>query len=420
MKKNHFWQSALFASALLFGFTACSSDDNGAPQQNTNQERTLTIAFSTSNSSIMRATNINSTTDDDSNEKELKWAVVGIFDGSGNTVKVELVQEGDATPVGSTTKWPTGTKVITLAAQGLNANYEVYVVGNPQGAATTPAAGTVAKQLIDAANKNAFLNATSSMEQTLKDETVATKEREKDFLMIGQGKLVAATPSDGVDYKTGTIKLYRMVAKVGLTEAKCNLDGTIYAETTVKIKEIYLDNVPSSQKVNLVANTDNSYTYSTGLSSDASSVAYLSTDEFATAITLDKTTDMTNDYFFYTMPNAETDKAKATRLVVKCDFGGTTVYYPIYLNYTWDDTTDPSAPKWAAASTDNLVYENWTWNGTAREAKKVYPNDYYNVKLAIKSIGVTDPDQDLDPQAVEVNVTVADWKEISQNATFTN
>ena len=424
MKKTYFWQTALMAGALLFGFTACSNDDNDAQQQNNNQERTLTIAFSTSNSNIMRATNINGTTDAD--EQELKWAVVGIFDKSGNTVKVELVQEGDQTTVGSYKKWDTGTKVITLAAQGLNTGYEVYVVANPHGAAAIPAAGTVAKNLIDAANKTDFLKVTSSMDETLKDESDATKERIKDFLMVGKGELTTTGAPTGIDYTAGTIKLYRMAAKVGLTEAKCDLTNTIYDGITVKIKEIYLANVPSSQKISLVANTDpgssDAYTYATGLTGSTSPTptAYLSTGEFSTPITLDKTNDITDHYFFYTMPNAETSKEKATRLIVKADFGGTTVYYPIYLNYTWDDTTNPSAPKWTAASTAKLAYENWAWNDTDREAKKVYPNDYYNVKLLVKSIGVTDPKQDLDPQAVQVTVDVQPWVEISQNATFTN
>lgn len=411
MKKNHFWQSALFASALLFGFSACSSDDNGAPQQNTNQERTLTIALNTGETSAMRSTTINSNPTDNG----LEWAVIAIFDNSAsnNTVKIELVDKGNTTTIGSYQKWPNSGNVITLAAQGLNTGYEVYVVANPQGAATTPTSGSVAANLLAAANKTEFLAVASSMAQTLQDETTTTKEKENNFLMVGKGTL-AASSTTGIDYEAGTINLYRMAAKVGLTEATCDLSGTIYDGTAVQIKEIYLDNVPSSQNINLAANTDNSYTYATGLSTDPAAVAYLSTGALASPITLN-TTDMTNDYFFYTMPNAENDKAKATRLVVKCDFGGTDVYYPIYLNYTWNSGTSA----WEAASTAALPFTEWSWT-TAREAKKVYPNDYYNITLAIKSVGVTDPDQDLDPQAVQVTVTVADWVTINQNATFTN
>ena len=418
MKKNHFWQSALFASALLFGFTACSSDDNGAPQQNTNQERTLTIALNTGQTSAMRSTIING--EHSHTETGLEWAVIAIFDNStsNNTVKIELVKEGDNTTIGGIQKWPTGTKKITLAAQGLKAGYEVYVVCNPQGAATTPETNSVAEALLAAANKADFLKVTSSMNQTLQDVTTTTQEKTNNFLMVGKGTL-AASSETGIDYEAGTINLYRLAAKVGLVEAKCDLTGTIYDGTPVKIKEIYLDNVPSSQKINLVPNTDpgstSAYTYATGLTGATGAVEYLSTGEFATAITLDKTNDIAENYFFYTMPNAETDKDKATRLVVKCDFGGTDVYYPIYLNYTWNDGTS----KWDPASVTALPFTEWSWTA-AREAKKVYPNDYYEIKLAIKSIGVTDPKQDLDPQAVQITVDVANWVTINQNATFTN
>ena len=105
MKKNHFWQSALFASALLFGFTACSSDDNGAPQQNTNQERTLTIALNTGESTpsaSRRATTISNNPTDNGIEN----AIIAIFNESGDVVKSEKVAKGntDVVPGTSTQK----------------------------------------------------------------------------------------------------------------------------------------------------------------------------------------------------------------------------------------------------------------------------------------------------------------------------
>jgi len=389
MKKNHFWQSALFASALLFGFTACSSDDNGAPQQNTNQERTLTIALNMSNSTTMRAITSEAGTTD---EQALHKVLVAIFNGDNQVVKIEEVDENNTDNAENTSiaKWANSGKTITLAAQGLAAGYTVYVVAN--------AHSDVSTALLAVANKSDFEAVTSTMAQTLNNGTVAAKG----LLMLGKSTIAAAGSGLGYDF-TSSVDLYRMVAKVSLESITFDLQG-IYASAALTITDAYLDNVPSEQKIKFAENTS-ATSYTDGITGPTT---YL-VNTYATAF--DGTTPTDAACSFYTMPNAETEVAKATRLVLKGTFNGTDIYYPIYLNYTWDGTNKV----WQAAATDALTFPDWT---SARAAKKVYPNDWYKITATIKTIGVTDPTQDLDPQAVQVTITVKNWVGIAQNATF--
>lgn len=384
MKKNHFWQTALFAGALLFGFTACSSDDNNAPQQE-NGERTVTIALNLGKVSMRAVTSEAGTSD----EQGIHRVLVAIFNGSGQVVKIEEVKEDNTDNAENTSikKWDSNGKLITLAAQGLATGYEVYVVAN--------AHADVATALLAATTKTDFESKTSSMEQTLNNGTVVANG----LLMLGKGTLAAGTGS--INFKCD-VDLYRMVSKVSLESVTITLEG-IYASSILKISDAYLDNVPSSQKIKFAVNSDNSYTYTDGITEPTT---YL-VNTYATAF--DGTTPTDAACSFYTMPNAETDVAKATRLVLKGKFDGVDIYYPIYLNYTWNSTA------WEAAATDALTLPGWT---DAREAKKIYPNDWYKVTATIKTIGVTSPDQDLDPQAVQVNITVKDWAGITQNSTF--
>ncbi len=398
MKKNHFWQSALFASALLFGFTACSSDDNGAPQQNTNQERTLTIALNLGQSTptTMRSTTI---TSDPTGEATINSVIVAIFSGD-TPVKIEEVTSASGTITGTTiNKWDNSGQKITVAAQGVTANDSVFVVVNP--GATSKAT------LLAAANKSAFETTALGIDEALESATAGV-EKETGFTMLGKAAL--SSGSGDITY-TASLNVYRMVSKVSLESVTSDFTGTIYDGYTFTITEIYMDNVPSAHPYNFIKNIDPTatpYTYHTGRTGGTDVKAYLSTGTVSHATSA---TTIGNKYYFYTMPNAEDAKAKATRLVLKGTFEkGTTsatVYYPIYLNY---DNTNQTY-----ASNADTPYEGHVF---AREAKKIYANDWYKVSAVIKSIGTTDPDQDLDPQAVQVQITVAAWNPITQTATF--
>lgn len=420
MKKNHFWQTALFAGALLFGFTACSSDDNGAQQQNSSKEQTLTIALNLAQTSTMRTV---ATSFTDANESAINDVIVAIFDGSGNTVKIERVTSSDnATQVpGAATgtfKWANDGKKITLAAQGLAAGYEVYVVAN---APWTSGGSLPGNQLEGCASKTAFEGISISAAETLSDsEAAGGNGKSTDFVMLGKGVLTtgSTTTFTAVQTAGGTdpINLYRMVSKVFIDKASTAFSG-IYAGASYEITEIYLDNVPPTQKFDLFTAGINPTTPTINLnggtnSTTTSEETYLTTGVLTTPVAL-TTTPADLDYYFYTMPNAS---AAHTRLVVKGNFtigsNTTEIYYPIYLNWTWNDTDS----KWEAVtlSPNTLPY----LSSVTREAKKIYANEAFAITLNIKTIGVTDPKQDLDPQSVEVGVTVAPWAAITQNSTF--
>ena len=425
MKKNHFWQTALFAGALLFGFTACSNDDNGAQQPSENQERTLTIALNLAQPSTSTMRTV-ATTDPGAAESTINDVIVAIFDGSNNTVKIERVTSSDAATqvpgaATGTYKWADSGKKITLAAQGLAAGYKVYVVANAPYAGDGSKAGD---KLLNCASKSAFEAVTISADEALSaDGTSSGNGKEGNFVMMGEGVLKTGGSSGttfvGVQTAGGTdaIKLYRMVSKVYIDKASTNFSG-IYGSASYQITEIYLDNVPASEKFVLDENTiaptlNMNVAGGTKTESSATTIPYLSSGVLTTPITL-TTTPAGVNHFFYTMPNASTTY---TRLVVKGDFSvgvgtSTVIYYPIYLNWTWDDTNS----EWKAVtlSPNTLPYKT----SVTREAKKIYANDAYKITLNIKTIGVTDPRQDLDPQSVEVNVTVADWVDIAQNSTF--
>ena len=418
MKKTYFWQTALMAGALLFGFTACSSDDNDAQQQNKSSEQTLTIALNLSQTSNMRAVATSDPKDASPDESAINDVIVAIFDGSGNTVKIEKVtssQTSDPVPgLPSTNKWTSGTNPkVTLAAQGLAAGYEVYVVANASTAASS--------SLLNCASKTAFEDVTISAAETLSDTEAAGGDgKSTDFVMMGKGVLEpgSTTTFAAVNTAGGTdpINLYRMVSKVYIDKASTNFSG-IYASASYEITEIYVDNVPPTQKFDLFRTGINTIDPTINLNGGTNSTltsgeTYLTTGILTTPVALSSTpADL--DYYFYTMPNAS---STATRLVVKGNFtigsSITPIYYPIYLNWTWNETASQWEP--VTLTPNTLPYKT----SVTRDGKKIYANEAFAITLNIKTIGVTNPKQDLDPQSVEVIVTVAPWAQINQNSTF--
>ena len=415
MKKTYFWQTALMAGALLFGFTACSSDDNEAQQQNNNQERTLTIALNLAQPQVMRSVATTDPKDATPNESAINDVIVAIFDGSGNTVKIEKVtstQTSDPVPgLSGVYKWNTTTTgpKITMAAQGLATDYDVYVVAN--------APSAVATDLQACASETAFETVTITAEQTLSsDPTTDADGKSTNLIMLGKGKLADGSTTTFAS----TISLYRLVSKIYIEEASADFSGSvIYENASYKITEIYLDNVPASQKFVLDENTTAptiNMNAGTDPSTTTSSKKYLTTGALTGTDQITLTTTPTPiNHFFFAMPNAS---SIYTRLVVKGEFTpstgatSTTIYYPIYLNWTWNET----ASQWEAVTLtpNTLPYKT----SVTRAAKKIYANDAYKITLNIKTIGVTDPKQDLDPQSVEVNVSVANWVDVAQNSTF--
>ena len=111
--------------------------------------------------------------------------------------------------------------------------------------------------------------------------------------------------------------------------------------------------------------------------------------------------------YFYTMPNGN-DKASAknTKLVIAGKFKANSsaqeqmVYYPVPLNV-------------------NIAAGGGETTGLSGEDMyKVYPNKNYKCAVTIKTIGVANPNLNLDPQDATITIKVADWTPVNQTTIF--
>ena len=374
---------ALIAFAMMAGFAACSSD--GDTGSNTPQgDRYLTLSINTN--SVMRTTMLDSDPGSAS-EDAITALTIGIFNDAGDAVKIEEFT--------SSTWTNTGTGIqVTVTTQGLTTGNKVIAVANAP-------AGTF----------NGCTNITSFKAKTMSiDDALANSATEKitNFPMVGNSTIAATT---GHVNFTADVTLYHMVAKVSLAPITIDFSGnTLYPSATFTPEELFLYNVPASQAYWYTPGTTTTV-YSGESSATTTKKEYLGSG--ATTI------DIAKSHYLYTLPNSETGD-KATKLVIKGTFKatptstGSTIYYPIYLDYVAPATAGAAG---TAAAGDLPGYA--TEIGlTARTPKVVYANDNYKINVTIKSIGSTSPDSDLDPQQVTVSVTVAPWTDLTQNTTF--
>lgn len=383
MKKIENLTKALIAFAMMAGFAACSSDSDNS--SNTPQgDRYLTLSINTN--SVMRTTMLDSDPGSAS-EDAITALTIGIFNDAGDAVKIEEFT--------SSTWTATGTGIqVTVTTQGLTTGNKVIAVANAP-------AGTF----------NGCTNITSFKAKTMSiDDALANSATEKitNFPMVGNSTIAATT---GHVNFTADVTLYHMVAKVSLAPITIDFSGnTLYPTATFTPEELFLYNVPASQAYWYTPGTGATAYYS-GESSATTKKEYLGSGA--------ATIDIAKSHYLYALPNSETGD-KATKLVIKGTFKatptstGSTIYYPIYLDYVAPATAGAAG---TAAAGDLPGYA--TEIGlTARTPKVVYANDNYKINVTIKSIGSTSPDSDLDPQQVTVSVTVAPWTDLTQNTTF--
>ena len=382
MRKIENLTKALIAFAMMAGFAACSSDsDTGS---NTPQgDRYLTLSINTK--SVMRTTMLDSDPGSAS-EDAINALTIGIFNDAGDAVKIEEFT--------SSTWTDTGTDIqVTVTTQGLTAGNKVIAVANAP-------SGTF----------SGCTDITSFKAKTMTiDDALANSATEKitNFPMVGNSTISATT---GHVNFTASVTLYHMVAKVSLAPITIDFSGnTLYPSATFTPEELFLYNVPASQAYWYTPGT--TATVYSGESSATTKKEYLGSGA--------ATIDISKSHYLYTLPNSETGD-KATKLVIKGTFkatpssAGSTIYYPIYLDYVAPATAGAAG---TAAAGDLPGYA--TEIGlTARTPKVVYANDNYKINVTIKSIGATSPDSDLDPQQVTVSVTVAPWTDLTQNTTF--
>jgi hypothetical protein len=382
MRKIEKLTKTLLAFAMMAGFAACSSDsDTGS---NTPQgDRYLTLSINTK--SVMRTTMLDSDPGSAS-EDAITALTIGIFNDAGDAVKIEEFAS-------SAFDTSSGTIQVVITNQGLVDGNKVIAVANAP-------SGTF----------SGCTDITSFKAKTMTiDDALANGAAEKitNFPMVGNSTIAATTGN--VNF-TASVTLYHMVAKVSLAPITIDFSGnTLYPTATFTPEELFLYSVPASQAYWYTPGT--TATVYSGESSATTKKEYLGSG--ATTI------DIAKSHYLYTLPNSETGD-KATKLVIKGTFkatpssAGSTIYYPIYLDYVAPATAGAAG---TAAAGDLPGYA--TEIGlTARAPKVVYANDNYKINVTIKSIGSTSPDSDLDPQQVTVSVTVAPWTDLTQSTTF--
>ena len=410
----------LTLAAVALWFTSCSSEDvvqNGGSQSD--KESLLTLTINTGK--IMGSRTTDWATDPAGadayqNESKISEITIGIFDGTTKNVKAIIEPTkgtDDTTPGDKEFTYSTTDKKITakVIAKALSANDDVLVAVNHAG------------QFASVSDEKSFNDVTESLGEALGTgiSQVNTK-----IPMYGTGKLVA---SGANSFTASDIVVKRLLAKITLNKLSVDFKG-IYASAEFTPTCCFLINVPEKLKF---ADGKDSWDMSAAFNSgwakyDSSTGSFTyntensdivgTFNEFLTTKNLsDPLTALTgtavyggssspSKVFFYTMPNGN-DKAstKNTKLVIAGKFKANStateqmVYYPVPLNVTIDGGTETSGH-----AGDDMY--------------KVYPNKNYICDVTIKTIGVANPNLNLDPQDATITIKVDDWTPVSQSTIF--
>lgn len=188
------------------------------------------------------------------------------------------------------------------------------------------------------------------------------------------------------------LKLKHIACKVVIDGIKRDFDNANYADIPLKVKKIYLSNVAGTCSLGCEGEMPSVWYNKLGVIPGdlAASVKALTVDD-GLSINLPEGGSYTVAHTFYAFPNPCTDPVyggawtpRRTRLVLECEYGGRTCYYPV------------SLPKDAASP--------------------LVRNKVYHISLlTLKKPGSTSPD---DPQSevsstisFTVEIKVADWEE---------
>lgn len=412
----------LALAAVALWFTSCSSEDvaqNGGGQSD--KESLLTLTINTGKIMGSRTTNWNSDpagADAYQNESKITDITIGIFDGNTKNVKAIIEPtkgSDDAAPGNNEFTYNTGDKKITakVIAKALSADDDVLVAVNHKG------------KFASVSDENSFNAVTESLSEAL---GTGTSQDNTNIPMYGTGKLVAASSTNTNSFKADDIVVKRLLAKITLDKLSVDFKG-IYANAEFKPTCCFLINVPENLKF---ADGKDSWDTSAALNSgwasyDSSTGSFTYTTENRDIVGTFKefltTKDLTgaatalkgaensgteaygSKVYFYTMPNGN-DKAstKNTKLVIAGKFKANSsaqeqmVYYPVPLNVNI-----------AAGGTETPGLD---------DKYKVYPNKNYICDVTIKTIGVANPNFNLDPQDATITIKVEDWTPVKQTTIF--
>lgn len=413
---------ALAAAALWF--TSCSSEDvaqNGGSQSD--KESLLTLTINTGKIMGSRTTDWATDpagADASQNESKITDITIGIFDGTTKNVKAIIEPtkgSDDATPGDNEFTYNTTDKKITakVIAKALSANDDVLVAVNHAG------------KFASVSDEKSFNAVTESLKEAL---GTGTSQDNTNIPMYGTGKLVAASSTSTNSFKADDIVVKRLLAKISLTNLSVDFSG-IYANAEFTPTCCFLINVPENLKfadgkdswdMSAALNSGwasydssaGSFTYTTANSDIVGTFKeFLTTKNLPGATPALKGTDVyggsssPSKVYFYTMPNGN-DKAstKNTKLVIAGKFKANSsateqmVYYPVPLNVNI-----------AAGGAETPGF-------TGEDKYKVYPNKNYICSVTIKTIGVANPNLNLDPQDATITIKVEDWTGVSQSTIF--
>lgn len=396
-------QALLLCGVLITGlFSSCASDENiGTGNKENTGDKVLSLTINTPKATTTNGAKTRVTTmTANSTEDQINRLTIGIFDAAGTTVRTIQELSPNATP-GTTGTFNTasGTSTATLVTNSLANNDQVLVAVNaPSGTFN------------GCANVTDFEGKAINLEVALatpQSGTVGAAEATDNIPMYGTGAITAPVPP-ATTYKS-SLAVQHQLAKITLNSLAVAFDQAgPYKSATFKPTGFFLINVPDDLKYNLAAWTGSTTMWQGYDTSNTGTYKeYLGTGSITTytAMNFGGTTSITPGNIFYTMPNS--DVTNNTKLVIQGDFSSdghsaaTPVYYPVNINWVYDNATKTSGP--AQASTD---------------AKKVYPNRNYKCDITIKTKGASSPTTNIEPEDVSIQVTVTGFTGVSQSTDF--
>ncbi len=153
-------------------------------------------------------------------------------------------------------------------------------------------------------------------------------------MLMSECKEVNITQSGNIQFS-----LQRMACKIVLEKIVRDFNQSAYAEIPLYIKRIYLSNVANTANLAAASGVPSSFCVQKGVigNLDAAGKALL-VDEGLNETLYDETA-YTTAHTFYAYPNGVTNDvfggdgfgARRTRLIVECEYNGSTCYYPITL-----------------------------------------------------------------------------------------
>ena len=393
----------LFVAFLLLAvgalwLTSCSSEDAVQSGGNTESERVLLLSISTGQTIGSRAE-----TDLTDAEKAIEDMTIGIFDANGNVRTIQsLTKDGSNTSAsaGSGQFVINGTKAeAKIVTTGLQAGDKVVVAVNATTNSAIDNAATFKKAKSVADFNKGYIDATSALTAASNGTALSAAKLPK----YGEAALAstASSASNSSEFKAD-VKVKNLVSRVTLASLNKDFaaDGP-YAGASFTLSDIFLLNVPNDVDFSTNAWTAQTVSYIHG--SDVDGTGYTAaTDKKAFLV---KSGAHDND-FLYTLPNQYTgSNRQKTILVLKGEFKkageqtGRSVYYPLALNATYDDTGK-------ATAVDGLT------------PFVTYPGRNYKCNVTIKTIGSDSPWQEAGPLTATVDVEVEKWTDVEQNTTF--